>query len=719
MIFEVDAEQISQLDSVALAQLMKRLLLAECQLVDIPLRAAVVPLQITVPEGGEDVRVQWSGGIETTNYLPSRFSIFQSKAQNLTEGTIKTEILTKAKNKRSKSKPKLNDAVSEALSRHGSYVVFCSKPFTGQKIGKLKRTIEGVVQQTGADPSHFAKIDIYDANKIADWVNTHPAVALWLTSHARRRSVSGFQSLEGWERSAYITGVPWVVNESPRFVLADSIISDGKGGDRQRNGWKFARAAEAALRHLSNDQRIVRIVGPSGFGKSRFTYELFNRQSAVADQIDATAVIYADLPIVGDEAPKLALEIADAGWPTILVVDDCPDEIHSTLVGIAQRAGSKLRLVTVDVETRIQQSQDTLVISLEPAPDELIGSIARSVAPTLNDGDTRFIQELANGFPRMAVLAAQRGGRRREAIVSIEQVLDRIIWGMRPHNDRAQKALETASLFDWLGLSGRVKEQATYIAHEFAGSSEDAFVEDLKSFQQRGIIVRRGDFVQIQPIPLAARLASHRLSLLPDGKLASFFMEAPPELRMSLLRRLRWLDSSPAAVTFARQMLGTNCLGNLAALNSRFGSEAVDRLVHVEPAAVMATIDHVLGNLTLDQLRGIQDGRRHIVWALEKLAFRANTFERAATLLRRLGAAETEERIGNNAGGQFQQLYHLYLSGTEVSPEQRLRILDEGLQSDARNERELCVEALGQMLETAHFTRMGGGEEIGSERLED
>src|ERR1700726_3485063 len=130
MIFEVDAEQISRLDSITLVQLMKRLMLAECQLVGIPLRAAVVPLQITVPDGGEDGRVEWSGGIDTTNYLPSRFSIFQSKAQNLTEGTIKTEVLTKARNKRSKSKPKLNDAVSEALSRHGSYVVFCSKPFT-------------------------------------------------------------------------------------------------------------------------------------------------------------------------------------------------------------------------------------------------------------------------------------------------------------------------------------------------------------------------------------------------------------------------------------------------------------------------------------------------------------------------------------------------------------------------------------------------------------
>jgi hypothetical protein len=58
---------------------------------------------------------------------PSRFSVFQSKAQNLTESTVKAEVIAKshrAKHKRAKaSRPKLNDAVLQALSRRGSYVV--------------------------------------------------------------------------------------------------------------------------------------------------------------------------------------------------------------------------------------------------------------------------------------------------------------------------------------------------------------------------------------------------------------------------------------------------------------------------------------------------------------------------------------------------------------------------------------------------------------------
>lgn len=120
MFFEAEEEQIARLGTLQLVQLMKRLLLAECRMVDIPLRASTVPLQITVADGGEDGRVEWSGGADSTDFFPGRFCIFQSKAQNLTEQLIVGEVLKKPK----KGASKLNAAVSEALSRHGSYIVF-------------------------------------------------------------------------------------------------------------------------------------------------------------------------------------------------------------------------------------------------------------------------------------------------------------------------------------------------------------------------------------------------------------------------------------------------------------------------------------------------------------------------------------------------------------------------------------------------------------------
>jgi hypothetical protein len=137
------------------------LLIAECRLFEIPLRAASVPLQITVPDGGEDGRIEWQGGTEMTQYLPSRFCIFQSKAQNLTESFVKTEVLKKQSRykkrqngkKNRKGKKELNDAMAEVLSRGGAYVIFCSRAFVKKKIQKLREAIEASIREAGNDPS--------------------------------------------------------------------------------------------------------------------------------------------------------------------------------------------------------------------------------------------------------------------------------------------------------------------------------------------------------------------------------------------------------------------------------------------------------------------------------------------------------------------------------------------------------------------------------------
>lgn len=716
MIFESDPSQISRLDSLQLVQLMKRLLFAECRLVDIPLRAATVPLQITVADGGEDGRVEWTGGVDETDYFPTHFCVFQSKAQNLTKTTIEAEILKKPK----KGRATLNPAVSEAMARRGAYVIFCSHAFGGQKIKNLKSAIESAIRKGRDDPSRVAAIEIYDANRIANWVNTHPSVALWLTALHRKRSLAGFLSHDAWGRAPEVYEVPWVANDIPRFAPANFVIPEAERKDRNRNAWTFEQAAEAALRFLANDKVALRIVGPSGFGKSRFAFEVFNRQATAFDEIERATLIYADLAVVGDETAKLALEIADTGSPVILVVDECPDETHIKLAAIARRVGSRLRLVTIDVETKVLETADTLVLRLEPAADEMIAAIARSVAPALNESDARLIQNLAKGFLKMAVLAAQQKGVGATSIRSVEQFLDRIIWGHRQRNDDAQKALELLSLFEWVGLTGRVADEGAFIAQELGGMTQDAFIEHVKSFGSRGVVIQRSDFIQVTPIPLAAALGAHRLSLLPEKKLVDFFSAAPDRLKQSLLRRMRWLDTSTEAKAFARRLLDSDYLGNLTALNTDSCAENLDLLVHVDPGLVMATIERVFGGLTSEDLCGVNAGRRHLVWALEKLAFRKESFDGASTLLRRLAASETENNISNNATGQFKQLYQLYLSGTETPPGPRLLVLDDGLRSANPKEREVCVEALDTMLDTHHFSRSGGAEEIGSgEYLKD
>lgn len=728
MIFEAEPEQISRLNSTDLVRLMKLLLLAEARLADVPLRAASVPMQITVPDGGDDGRVQWSDGAPSTDYFPSRFCIFQSKAQKITDSSLRAEVLKnpkvqlkttrKATAKPGKTKPALSPALVEVLSRKGAYIVFCSKPIVTTTKAKLIDAIRSAIRTAGKNPDRLAAIEIFDANKIADWVNTHPSVALWLAEHERRRSLAGFQTFESWGKARNVCDVPWVDDQSKRFT-GFNVTSEMAAHEVQSRSWTFTEAAAEISQRLEREHQSIRISGPSGFGKSRFTFEVFNQNHSVADQLYRALVIYADHSIVGNEVAKLALEIAEKGAATILVVDECPDNLHQKLASIAQRSDSKLRIVTLDVETKIRQAEDTLTIQLEPALEGMISSIAKSVDQRLSDGDTRFIQELANGFPQMAVIAAKQKARSQGTLQSVDELLDRIIWGRRAPDADAQRALELLSLFDWVGISGPYADQAKVVAEDLAGSTVDLFIERVKSFKSRGIVVQRGNFVQLQPIPLAARLAANRWGIISSDRIVSFFQTATPALKESILRRSRWLDETPEVKSFARTILAPKNFGNLDALSGGIGAQYLDRLVHVDPDLAMSTLSRVFGALSVDDLRSTGNGRRYIVWALEKLAFRKVSFAAAATLLRRLAAAETEDNVSNNASGQFKQLYQLYLSGTQAPPADRLLILDEGFSSGEESERDSSFEALTEMLKTSHFTRSGGAEEIGSRRLID
>ncbi len=715
MIFEVDAKTISQLSSIELVQVLKRLLLAECRLVAAPLRSAFVPLQITIADGGEDGRIEWSDGPTSTEYLPARFCIFQAKAQKMTETTLKAEVAGSD----SKGLLKLNRAVDEVLKRKGGYILFCSRAFTGQKIKSLRRTIVESIRACKRKLPRECSLEIYDANRIADWVNAHPAVALWLTEFRRGRSLAGFLSHDAWALTQEISKVPWIDDGSPRFSVDGVVIEDSERQDRDRNALTFLQVTNYALDFLTNEQSAIRVAGPSGFGKSRFVFELFNHRKQLADAVDSAALIYADVEIVGGEVQRLALEAAESGFPLIMIVDECPDDVHIKLSTTARRTGSRLKLVTIDVETRVAPVVNTLVIRLERTSEKAISQIAKAISPQLSDSDTGFIGQVAKGFPQMAVLAAQQGAASGAIIRSVEEALTRIVWGRKQSNQDALRALEVASLFEWIGIKGAAVNESSLVATSVASMAEDAFVEHLASFGPRGVIVRRGDYLQVSPVPLAAALGKHRLGVMVDGRLESFFVSAPHRLRRSLLNRLKWLDDIQAAKAFAKNILAPENIGNVAALQSEFGSEYFDGLVHINPLEVMATIQRIVGPLNDGALSEFGPGRRHLVWALEKLAFRVSTFDRAATLLRRLAAAEAEPNISNNATGQFQQLYQLYLAGTEAPPEMRMLVLDDGMKSANAAERTVCLGALDKMLTVHHFSRSGGAEQIGSNRLQD
>jgi hypothetical protein len=116
--------------------------------------------------------------------------------------------------------------------------------------------------------------------------------------------------------------------------------------------------------------------------------------------------------------------------------------------------------------------------------------------------------------------------------------------------------------------------------------------------------------------------------------------------------------------------------------------------------------------MTQEEARSVRDGRRDLVWCLEKLVWWPETFHDAAWLLLLFASGENEKWT-NNATGLFLQLFHVLLSGTETPAAERLDVLKRGLKSDREDLEPIIVKALGGALEAIHFSRTGGAEEQG------
>ena len=275
--------------------------------------------------------------------------------------------------------------------------------------------------------------------------------------------------------------------------------------------------------------------------------------------------------------------------------------------------------------------------------------------------------------------------------------------------------IEACALFEVLGINDSVIDQSKFVAKEICRDSFQEFYKHVVSFEKRGILERRGDFVRVRPKPLAVRLAADWWkSCDPETAKQLFHLEMPSGLLESLCTRMSMLDFVDETRQIAADLCGeTGPFGQAEVLNSERGSRCFCSLLEVNPAAALSALLRVFGTLTREELLKIGPGRRSLVNSLEKLSCRRSTFAGAARLLLAFAAAENE-KWANNATGCFLQLFNVYLSGTEAPPNDRLNVAFDALRSEEREIRELAVRALGRALDARGHMRALGAEFQGS-----
>ncbi|MCY3821499.1 MAG: hypothetical protein OXH52_19460 [Gammaproteobacteria bacterium] len=669
-------------------QFLRSLLHAEAEANGLPADDIHVAERFSAPDGGEDAHICWEGDPDRTPHLPARFTQFQIKTGDITPARAAKEVLTKDGS--------LKEMVRIALEAGAHYVLLCTQSLTAKKAQNIEKKIRESVRGVGLCVVR-ERIHVRDADQLAAWTNNYPALVAWLKERTRSTSTGPFRSWAQWADQPEHLFSPFVDDERLP-ALKTCIIS------------KVVRPGT-----------FVRVVGAAGVGKSRLAVESFRTpDDKDADNQDIPMhefVLYSDQSEVEETSICGAVKkLADTGARAIVVVDDCPQRTHQRLVGMIIGPRSRLSLITIDNDEAYSASaHDSSTFLVDHAPPSVTEGIIDSELPSLSSEDRRRLLLFSFGFPAVAVRVASAWAKHEPIPYSTDMdFVEAFVTGRT--DTEPDLAVKTAMLIAAFGtvrhpLPDSQAGDLSRWGRQITPQDMHVAIEELVD---RGVVQRRGGLVVLQPRPVAMRLTERQWrEWSREQRIELLTGDVDPHLKVSAARQLEWLNDTDVAKEVATVALRPN--GPLDAYERlcRPGNASV--LHHLAAIDAQLAVDCI--GRALDEVTDLRDVdreiRRDLVETIERLAFPADTFDEAASVMLRLAVAETEHAISNNATGQFAALFPRLGGATEADGCTRIMFLRFAANTNDSRQRAVVVNALLAGIKMSN-TRWIGAETHGS-----
>lgn len=441
------------------------------------------------------------------------------------------------------------------------------------------------------------------------------------------------------------------------------------------------------------DQIILKIEGPAGVGKSRLTFEAL-RRTARAD-----LVLYTN-----DESQARTTAVELSHHPSVhavLVADDCSLEAVRLIGETIQSSADRVRVVAISTpESRSRFSEKWL----DPMKGDSIDSLLEKNFSIPADR-RRIYQELAAGFPRLAILLASNdekimAGNFLSTFKGIEEFLLR--FGMT--EPRYQPAIMALSLVMRLGVKQDVEEEGRQLCTLLDLDFDEFRQVSLKIKNSKGLVAEAGRYLYVTPAAVAAITFDWAWTEWIEHDTAQFLQRlasVAPLVLDTFLRRVAQdgnMEVRRRVGDFFRDRVASF---DPADLSDPTSVKQLLTFVEAKPDDYMPLLARVVADASPGQImavtgehKGGWGSRRQLVWFTERVAAFPEYFRYAEQILWKLACFETEPGIGNNATAQWSQLFKMFLSGTAVPYNDRLPVLKERV--EAADER-----MLGVALETA------------------
>ncbi len=542
-------------------------------------------------------------------------------------------------------------------------------------------------------------LDFYDRSRIATWVRDHAGIIPWVRSRIGK-AVPGWQPYGSWSHAPAGVEAGYLADDHARIRTGDKDEGDGvtaiDGINRIR-------------KILVTQGHVVRLVGLSGVGKTRLAEALFD-SSLGEGALDPSLAIYTNVADEPNPPPTgLASDLIAEQSRVILLVDNCPPDLHRQLSEIARSKASTISVVTIEYDIREDQPEGTDVFALDTSSPEVIEKLVARRYPDLSQIDARTIAEFSGGNARVALALASRIEKTETVTGLSEEELFKRLFQQRHDPDPSLLSIAQAcSLvysFEGQELSGKDAELS--IIGGLIGRSADEVYAGVAELKRRDLVQVRAQWRAVLPHAIANRLARMGLQNISPAKVQSLLVDsASDRLRRSFSRRLGYLDDSQDARAIVQTwLMPGGILRDVTKLNE-LGRAMFTNIAPVVPENVLAALESALLDAAEPMLRDCT----HFVALLRSIAYQPAFFERALAVLVKFAALPGDNASDNAATGVVESLFHIVLSGTHAPIEMRLKAVERLLESEDAGMRALGVKALEALMKTGHFSSHYGFE---------
>lgn len=681
--FEVSGKEISELNDDDLRSLVALLCEAELSSRQFSTSAVTWGGDQNSSDGGVDVHVALPPGSTIDGFIPRSTTVFQVKKPDMQRKKIISEM---------KPGNAVLPVIQDLANMGGAYVIVSSKACTAHTaLAKRRNSMrEALDEVTNAGLLHT---DFYDQTRLATWVRTHPALITWVKARSGR-------ALSGWQPYG-----PWSGNTKDaagEFILDDKLRINFRE-HRDAPAQSIVEAIDEIRKQLSQPRSISRLIGLSGVGKTRLVQALFDDKVGI-HPLPPTLAIYTNLSDDPNPQPVgLASDLIARCHRAILIIDNCPPDLHQRLQELCSRPKSNLSVLTVEYDVRGDEPEGTQVIALEAASQELIEELIQRRYPHLSQIDITKLASVSGGNARIAIALAETVQRTETvAELSNDQLFQRLFVQRHTPDKSLLQAAKVCSLvysFDGETLEGDDTELSRLAI--LANQSTRDIYGHVSELYRRNLVQQRGVWRAVLPHAVANRLAGYALEDIPYELIEQELVQnSSQRLILSFSRRLSFLNSHKKAKTIADQWLTSEGLLGNAFKFSKTEVVIFENIASVSPEAALEVLERAEHENPRNAIT-VWQRHRHL---LRSIAYDAALFERCIQPLANAAAHGSAGLKTRDTADIVFSLFWSRLSGTHASVEQRLRTIENLIESSNQKLQELGLLAIKAMLKTTGFT---------------